>query len=84
MVLTVGSQTIFSVMFYTGYGIADAPTTTLWRQTLIDNLYLLYQYGYTYTLNGNNLTVTNLKTVSNNTVESVTLSVGINLSINCD
>jgi hypothetical protein len=84
MTLTVGSQTIFSVMFYTGYGIADAPTTTLWRQTLIDNLYLLYQYGYTYTLNGNNLTVTNLKTVSNNTVESVTLSVGINLSINCD
>jgi hypothetical protein len=43
----------------------------------------LYQYGYTYTLNGNNLTITNLKTVSNNVVESVTLSVGINLSIDC-
>ena len=83
MVLTVGSQTIFSVFFYTGFGIADAPSTQLWRQTLIDNLYLLYQYGYTYTLNGNNLTITNLKTVSNNVVESVTLSVGINLSIDC-
>jgi hypothetical protein len=83
MVLTVGSQTIFSVFFYTGFGIADAPSAQLWRQTLIDNLYLLYQYGYTYTLNGNNLTITNLKTVSNNVVESVTLSVGINLSIDC-
>ena len=50
---------------------------------LINNLYKIYQYGYTYTLNGNKLTITNLRSVDNNTSETVQLSVGINLSLSC-
>ena len=83
MILTIGSQTIINEYFYNGFGISDAPTDYLWRTTLINNLYKVYQYGYTYTLNGNKLTITNLRSVSNNTSEEVNLSVGINLSINC-
>lgn len=81
--LVVGNQTIIDELFYNGYGISDAPSDYLWRTTLINNLYRLYQYGYTYTLNGNKLTITNLRSVSQNTFEQVQLSVGINLSINC-
>ena len=83
MILTIGSQTIINEYFYNGFGISDAPSDYLWRTTLINNLYKVYQYGYTYTLNGNKLTITNLRSVSNNTSEEVNLSVGINLSINC-
>jgi hypothetical protein len=84
LTLTIGTTTIINVQFYTGLGINDAPTTLLWRQTLINNLYKLYQYGYTYTLNGNRLTITNLRSVQQNLTELVNLSVGINLSISCD
>ena len=81
--LTIGSQTIINEFFYTGYGISDAPSDYTWRTTLINNLYKIYQYGYTYTLNGNKLTITNLRSVDNNTSEQVQLSVGINLSVSC-
>ena len=36
-----------------------------------------------FTLNGNKLTITNLRSVDNNTSEQVQLSVGINLSVSC-
>ena len=84
LTLTIGTTTIINVLFYTGLGINDAPTPLLWRTTLVNNLYKLYQYGYTYTLNGNRLTITNLRTVQQNLTEIVNLSVGINLSISCD
>ena len=83
LTLTIGSQTIINEFFYTGYGISDAPSDYTWRTTLINNLYKIYQYGYTYTLNGNKLTITNLRSVNNNTSEQVQLSVGINLSVSC-
>ena len=83
LTLTIGSQTIINEFFYTGYGISDAPSDYTWRTTLINNLYKIYQYGYTYTLNGNKLTITNLRSVDNNTSEQVQLSVGINLSVSC-
>ena len=83
LTLTIGNQTIINEFFYSGYGISDAPSDYLWRTTLINNLYKVYQYGYTYTLNGNKLTITNLRSVSENTLEQVQLSVGINLSVNC-
>jgi hypothetical protein len=83
MNLTIGNQTIINVQFYQGYGINDVPSTFLWRQTLINNLNNLYQYGYTYTLNGNLLTITNLDCVISNSLETVSLSVGINITMTC-
>jgi hypothetical protein len=81
--LTIGTQTIIDVYFYQGSGISDVPTSTLWRQTLIDNLNNLYQYGYTYTLNGNFLTITNLDCVTQNSLQEVSLDVGINITLDC-
>jgi hypothetical protein len=81
--LTIGNQIIISVPFYQGYGINDVPTAFLWRQTLINNLNNLYQYGYTYTLNGNFLTITNLNCVLENSLQEVSLNVGINISLDC-
>ena len=83
MNLTIGNQVIINVPFYQGYGINDTPSAFLWRQTLIDNLNNLYQYGYTYTLNGNFLTITNLNCVLENSLQEVSLSVGINISLDC-
>jgi hypothetical protein len=81
--LTIGNQTIIDVFFYQGSGINDVPTSLLWRQTLIDNLNNLYQYGYTYTLNGNFLTITNLNCVLENSLQNVSLNVGINITLDC-
>ena len=81
--LTIGNQTIINVFFYQGYGINDVPSAFLWRQTLIDNLNNLYQYGYTYTLNGNLLTITNLNCVTENSLQTVSLNVGINITLTC-
>jgi hypothetical protein len=81
--LKIGNDIIINQYFYQGYGVNDAPTTYLWRTTLIDNLYKLFQYGFTYTLNANKLTITNLGCVTANLQETVSLEACINLSINC-
>ena len=82
--LKIGGQVIINQYFYQGYGINDAPTNFMWRTTLIDNLYKLFQYGFTYTINGNKLTITNLSCATQNLQDSVELNVCINLSINCN
>jgi hypothetical protein len=81
--LTINGEVIIKESFYTGYGISDVPTNTQWRNALINYLPELYNYGYTYYLNGNTLTITNLACLTQNTVDTVLLNVGINISINC-
>ena len=81
--LTINGEVIIKDSFYTGYGISDVPTNTQWRNALINYLPQLYNYGYTYYLNGNILTITNLSCLTQNIVDTVSLNVGINISINC-
>jgi hypothetical protein len=81
--LTINGEEIINELFYTGYGIGDVPTSTQWRNALINYLPQLYNYGYTYYLNGNTLTITNLACLTQNIVDTVLLNVGINISINC-
>jgi len=81
--LTINGEVIIKDSFYTGYGISDVPTNTQWRNALINYLPQLYNYGYTYYLNGNTLTITNLACLSQNIVDTVSLNVGINININC-
>ena len=81
--LTINNEVIIKDSFYTGYGISDVPTNTQWRNALINYLPQLYNYGYTYYLNGNTLTITNLACLTQNIVDTVSLNVGINISINC-
>ena len=81
--LTINGEQIIKEPFYVGYGLNDVPTNSQWRNALINYLPQLYNYGYTYYLNGNTLTITNLSCLTSNLVETVLLNVGINISINC-
>jgi hypothetical protein len=81
--LTINGEEIIKESFYTGYGITDVPTNAQWRNALINYLPQLYNYGYTYYLNGNTLTITNLTCLTQDMMNTVSLNVGINISINC-
>ena len=70
--------------FYDGITLSDSPTTEEWRNALIEYLPLIHNYGYTYTLNGNQLTVTDLTCNANNSIDTVYLNVGININIDCN
>ena len=81
--LKINGEQIIKESFYTGYGMSDVPTNTQWRNALINYLPQLYNYGYTYYLNGNTLTITDLACLTQNTVDTVSLDTGINININC-
>lgn len=81
--LVINGEQIIQELFYTGYGMGDVPTNTQWRNALINYLPQLYDYGYTYFLNGNTLTITNLTCSTENLTETISLNVGINININC-
>lgn len=81
--LEIGGEKIISEPFYVGYGFTDVPTNSRWRNALIQFLPQLYNYGFTYFLNGNNLTITNMTCTQRNMSETVRLNVCMNISINC-
>jgi len=81
--LRINNQILIQNSFYSGYGYTDVPTELQWRNSLIYYLPTLYDYGYTYYLNGNNLTITNLGCNSENLQDTVFLNVGININIKC-
>jgi hypothetical protein len=81
--LRIGGDILIQDTFYNGYGMTDVPLNSQWRNALINYLPTLYDYGYTYYLNGNKLTITNLSCLPQNMTETVILNVGINISINC-
>ena len=81
--LRIAGDILIQETFYSGYGYNDVPTNSEWRNALIDYLPMLYDYGYTYFLNGNELTITNLNCITQNLQETVVLNVGININIDC-
>jgi len=81
--LRIGGDIIIQELFYTGYGLTDVPSNRDWRNALIQYLPKLYDYGFTYFLNGNLLTITNLTCTERNIKETLSLNSGINISINC-
>jgi hypothetical protein len=81
--LRIGGDIIIQELFYTGYGLSDVPSNSTWRNALIQYLPQLYDFGFTYFLNGNFLTITNLTCSERNIEELLSLNSGINISINC-
>ena len=73
--LRINNQILIQNTFYSGYGYTDVPTELQWRNSLIYYLPTLYDYGYTYYLNGNNITITNLGCNSENLQDTVFLNV---------
>jgi len=81
--LRIAGEILIQEPFYNGYGMTDVPLDSQWRNALITYLPEIYNYGYTYFLNGNTLTITNLSCLPQNMEETVVLNVGINININC-
>jgi len=82
--LRIGGYIIIQELFYVGYGFNDVPKNNFWRDSLIEYLPNLYDYGYTYFLNGNELTITSLTCITEDLQKITSLNVGINISINCN
>ncbi len=82
--LQIGTQQIISEQFYVGSGLNDAPTSMLWKQELMNYLPNLYNYGFSYFLDGNILKIYSNTLSPFNPGETVMLNVGINININCN
>lgn len=82
--LRINNTILIQTPFYVGYGQTDVPTNTIWRNSLISYLPQLYDYGFTYFLNGNILTITNMTGQVQNLNQSLSLNVGINIDISCN
>jgi len=81
--LSLDNQQIILEPFYSGDGLNDVPSRTLWKNSLAANLDNLYAFGLNYFLNGNTLNVTNMDCIPKNLQTSLILKVGINISISC-
>jgi hypothetical protein len=82
--LRIGGELLIKEPFYVGYGYTDVPTLQMWRIALFDNLSLLYDYGFTYEIDGNILKIESLTCTERNIDELLTLNVGIQININCN
>ena len=81
--MRIGDEVLIFAPFYEGFGLNDVPSRSLWKNTLSANLDNLYNYGLNYFINGNILNVTNMDCVPKNLDQTLSLNVGINLSISC-
>jgi len=81
--LRLDSDILVQEKFYTGYGGSDAPTNTDWLNAAIAHFQYLYQDGLSYSINGNTITFSNTGCNPDFTDKTITLNVGINITINC-
>ena len=70
--------------FYTGYGIYDVPTEQNWIDALDTKLETIYQYGLNYNVNSERIIISNSGCMEMFKDKILTLSVGINATINCE
>lgn len=82
--LRIGNQIIIQEPYYYGIGSTDVPSNTDWKNALLQYLPNLYNYGYTFFISGDTISIQS--TTSNPTFVNVTLYLnsGINVQINCN
>ena len=81
--LRLDSDILVQEQFYTGYGGSDVPTNSDWLTAANTHFQYLYQEGLSYTINGNVITFANTGCSPDFYGKTITLNVGINISINC-
>ena len=81
--LKIGNNTIIQEPFFTGYGNTDVPTTTEWRNALLQYLPNLYNYGYTFFIQGNIIKIMSMTATPIYIDEVISLNAGISFTINC-
>ena len=82
--LRIGNNILIKEPFYYGTGDNDVPTASDWRNALLQYLPLLYNYGYTFFINGNNISFVNLTSTPNYFGQELVLNTGIDININCN
>lgn len=70
-------------LFYTGYGSGDYPNSNQWISAVQNSLDNLYQNGLDYSINGTNITVSNIGCNNDFTNKSLQINAGVNININC-
>ena len=81
--LRLDSDVLVQEKFYTGYGNQDSPSNNDWLNAVNAYFQYLYQDGMGYTINGNTITFSNTGCDPTFTDKTITLNVGINITINC-
>jgi len=81
--LRLDSNILVQQKFYTGYGNQASPSNSDWLNAAIAYFQYLYQDGMSYTINGNTITFSNTGCDPTFTNKTITLNVGINITINC-
>jgi len=81
--LRLDSDILVQEKFYTGYGNQDSPSNNDWLNAVNAYFQYLYQDGMSYTINGNTITFSNTGCDPTFTNKTITLNVGINITINC-
>lgn len=82
--LRIGNNILIQEPFYYGVGENDIPTAADWKNALLQYLPQLYNYGYTFFINGNNISFVNLTSSPNYFGSELVLNTGINININCN
>ena len=70
-------------LFHTGYGAGDYPTSQEWLSAVENSLSTLSQDGLDYSINGSNITVSNIGCNNDFTNKKLQINAGVNISINC-
>ena len=81
--LRLDSDILVQEPFFTGYGITGIPTETQWLNALEDKLSTIYQYGLNYNVNSERIIISNSGCLELFTDKTLSLNVGINVTINC-
>lgn len=81
--LRLDSDILVQEKFFTGYGNQDSPSNNDWLNAVNAYFQYLYQDGMDYTIDGNTITFSNTGCDPTFTDKTITLNVGINITINC-
>ena len=81
--LRLDSTILVQEVFFTGNGIAGAPTDAQWETALNDKLQYLYQDGLDYSIDGDTITISNSGCMDEFSNKTLYLNIGINITINC-
>lgn len=79
----VGNQILIQEPFYTGNGSTDVPTTTDWKNALLQYLPLLNNYGYNFFILGDEISIQSTTSNPSFVDEEFLINSGINIDINC-
>jgi hypothetical protein len=81
--LKVGNNVLVNYPFFQGLGLVGVPSNTQWKSALIASLPNILDNNLNYYFQGNQITIINLSNQQLFANQVVTLSVGIDINVNC-